>query len=70
LKGVTDTVEEMDVRFATADVAIVTAISRMSSYTTPGGETHRNERYVRTFIVVKRSGRWLIQQDQNTIVAP
>lgn len=70
LKGVTDTVEEMDVRFATGDAAIVTAVSRMSTYTTPDGVTHRNDRYIRTFVVVKRGGRWLIQQDQNTIVAP
>ena len=70
LKGVSDTVESMDVRFATADVAVVTAVSRMSTYTPPSGKPHVNERYIRTFVVVKRGGRWQIMQDQNTIVAP
>ena len=66
LKGVTDTPEEMDVRFATADVAVVTVPSRLSTFTTPDGVKHVNERQIRTFIVVKRSGKWLIMQDQNT----
>ncbi len=68
LKGVSDTIEDMDVRFATPDVAVVTVTSRMSTYTTPDGVKHENERHVRTFVVVKRSGRWRIMQDQNTIV--
>lgn len=69
LKGVSDTIEEMSVRFATADVAVVNVISRMSAYTTPDGIKHENERHFRTFVVVKRGGRWLIMQDQNTIIA-
>lgn len=68
LKGVSDTIEEMDVRFATPDVAVVTVTSRMSTYTTPDGAKHENERHIRTFAVVRRSGRWLIMQDQNTII--
>ena len=67
LKGVTDTVEEMSVRFATPDVAVVTVPSRVSTYTTPDGVRHENERQIRTFVVVKRGGKWLIMQDQNTI---
>lgn len=70
LKGVTDTVESMDVRFATADVAVATVISRVSTYTPPGGSPHVNERHLRTFVVVKRAGRWQIMHDQNTIVVP
>ena len=68
LKGVTDMVESIDVRFATADVAVVTATSRLSAYTTPDGVRHVNERHIRTFVVVKRGARWQIMQDQNTIV--
>ena len=68
LKGVTDTIESMDVRFATPSVAVVTVISQVSTYITPDGVRHQNERQIRTFVVVKRSGRWLIMQDQNTIV--
>jgi hypothetical protein len=37
LKGVADTPEEIWVRFATSDVAVVTAPSRVSAYTTPDG---------------------------------
>ena len=67
LKGVTDTVEEVSVRFATPDVAVVTVPSKISNYTTPDGVKHENERLIRTFVVVKRGGKWLIMQDQNTI---
>lgn len=69
LKGVTNTVEEMSARFATSSVAVVVATSRASTYTTPDGVTHQNDRERRTFVVVKRSGRWLVMQDQNTVVA-
>ena len=70
LKGVTDEFEMADIRFATADVAVATVVSRMSTYTTPDGAEHRNDRNIRTFVVVKRSGRWQIMQDHNTIIAP
>jgi uncharacterized protein (TIGR02246 family) len=69
LKGVSDTVEEMDVRLANADVAIVTVTSRMSTFTMPDGVRHENEQHIRTFVVVRRNDRWLIMQDQNTAVA-
>ena len=68
LKGVTDKVEEMDVRFADPSVAVVTVTSRISTYTTPDGIKHENDRHIRTFVVVRRNGRWLIMQDQNTII--
>lgn len=67
LRGVSDTVEEMVVRFATPEVAIVTVPSKLSTYTTPDGVKHENERQIRTFVVVKRGSRWLIMQDQNTV---
>jgi hypothetical protein len=51
-----ETVEDVSVRFATF------------TYTTPDGVTHENTRERRTFVVVKRSGRWLVMQDQATIV--
>jgi uncharacterized protein (TIGR02246 family) len=69
LKGVSATVEDLSVRFATPDVAVVTVISRASTFTTPDGVKHENERGIRTFVVVKRSGRWLIMQDQNTFIS-
>ena len=68
LKGVTDTVEEISVRFATPEVAVVTVPSRLSgTFTTPDGAKHENDRQIRTFVVVKRDNKWLIMQDQNTI---
>jgi hypothetical protein len=48
-------------------VAIATVYSRTSTFTTPNGVVHENEPRVRTFVVVKREGRWLIMQDQNTV---
>ena len=66
LKGVTDTPEEMDVRFAATDAAIVTVPSRMGPHTTPDGVRRENQKQIRTFVLVERDGRWLIIQDQNT----
>jgi len=68
LKGVSDTVEEMSVRFATCDAAVVTVTSVMSAFITPDGVKHENERHIRTFVVVKRGPRWLVMQDQNTAI--
>jgi uncharacterized protein (TIGR02246 family) len=70
LKGVSDTIQDMAVSFASPDVAVVTVTSRMSTFTTPDGVRHENEQHIRTFVVVKRAGRWLIMQDQNTAVVP
>ena len=68
LKGVSDTVEEVVVRFASSDVAVVTVTSRMSTFTMPDGVKHENEQHIRTFVVVQRNNHWLIMQDQNTAV--
>ena len=68
LKDTTDTIEDMDIRFATDDVAVGTVTSLMSPYTSPDGVKHGAERHIRTFVVVKRGGRWLIMQDHNTTV--
>ena len=66
LKGVTDTPEEIEVRFASIDTAIATVPSKMSPHTTPDGIRRENQAQIRTFILVKRGGQWLIMQDQNT----
>ena len=70
LKDVTETVGEMDVRFASPDVAVVTVVSTTSQFMTPDGVKHERERHIRTFVVVKRGERWLVMQDQNTTVSP
>ena len=69
LKDVTDTVEELAVRFASRSTAVVTVISRISIFVTPDGVRHENDRHIRTFVVVERDGRWLVMQDQNTIIS-
>ena len=66
LKGVTDTPENIQIRFASPDVAIATVPSRMSPHTTPDGVRRENQGQIRTFVVCLRGGRWVILQDQNT----
>jgi uncharacterized protein (TIGR02246 family) len=68
LKGTTDRIENMDVRFASPTVAVGTVTSIMSAFTMPDGVKHGAERHIRTFVVVKRGERWVIIQDQNTTV--
>ena len=69
LKGTTDVVQRMSIRFATSDVAVGTVDSVMSGYTLPNGVVHPEGRYIRSFVVVKRGERWLIMQDHNTPVS-
>jgi len=67
LNGVTDTPDAMSVRMAGPESAVVTVTSQVSRYVTPDGTVHENERQIRSFVVVKRAGRWLIRLDQNTV---
>lgn len=69
LRGVTDTPDSVAVRFATPDVAVATVPSQMTTFTTPDGVRHVDERQIRTFVVVRRQGGWRIMQDQNTVRA-
>jgi uncharacterized protein (TIGR02246 family) len=68
LKGVSDTMENLSIRFASDDVAVAIVTSRVGTYYLPNGTKHENERQRRCFIVVRRTGRWLIMQDQNTVI--
>ena len=68
LKGVTVTIESMDIRFATPDVAVGTIVSLGGAFTTPDGVKHGPGRSIQTFVVVRRDGRWQIMQDQNTLI--
>ena len=70
LKGVTDTPEDIAIRLATDDVAVATVTSTMSPYTGPDRVQRGPQKQVRTFVLVKRGGRWLIMQDHNTTVTP
>jgi uncharacterized protein (TIGR02246 family) len=69
LKGVTDMPSSIDVRFATDDVAVATVTSALSAFTGPDGVHRAAQRQVRTFVLVRRDGRWLIMQDHNTNIA-
>ena len=68
LKGVTMTIESMSIRFITPDVAIADVIHKVSNYTTPEGIKHENERQIKTYVVVKQKGTWLLTHDHNTII--
>jgi uncharacterized protein (TIGR02246 family) len=68
LKGVSDTVTQIDVRMAVPDVGVATVASDLGAFTTPDGVKHKPEHQIRTFVVVKRGPHWLIMQDQNTFV--
>jgi uncharacterized protein (TIGR02246 family) len=70
LKGAKETVESMDVRFAADSVAVGTVISVSSPFVAPDGTKHNVKRGIRTFVIVKRGGRWLIMQDHNTTIVP
>jgi uncharacterized protein (TIGR02246 family) len=68
LRGVTETIDETDIRFATSDVAVATVTSSASSFTTPDGVRRENPRQIRTFVLVKRAGLWQIMQDHASYV--
>ena len=68
LKGVTMQIESMDIRFLTADAAIADVIHKVDTYTTPDGVRHENERHIKTYVVVKKKGRWLLAQDHSTVI--
>jgi uncharacterized protein (TIGR02246 family) len=68
LKGVSMQIESMSVRFITPSVAIADVIHKMTSYTTPDGERHENERQIKTYVIARQKGKWLLAQDQNTVV--
>ena len=70
LKGVSITIESMTVHFVTPDVALVDAVHKSDSYVTPeDGVKHENERQIKTYVIVKRNGKWLLALDQNTLIS-
>ena len=68
LKGVTMQIESMDIRFITTEVAIADVIHKVDNFTTPDGVKHENERHIKTYVIVKKKGKWLLAQDHNTII--
>lgn len=69
LKGVRLTIDTMTTRFVTSDVAILNAVHTSDTYITPeDGIKHENEKQMKTYIVVRQKGKWLLMLDQNTII--
>jgi uncharacterized protein (TIGR02246 family) len=70
LKGIKITIDTMTIRFVTTDVAIVNIIHKSDTYVTPeDGIKHENERQIKTYIIVRQKGKWLLTLDQNTIIS-
>lgn len=61
-------IESMDIRFLTPDVAIADVIHKVDNFTTPDGVKHENERHIKTYVIVKKKGKWLLAQDHNTVI--
>jgi uncharacterized protein (TIGR02246 family) len=70
LKGVSMTTDSMTIRFITPDVAIADVFHKLSTYELPAGVKHENEREIKTYVIVKQKGKWLLTLDQNTTIAP
>ena len=70
LKGVNMRIETMDIRFITSNVAIADVIHQIDNYTTPDGVQHTNERHIKTYVIVREKDKWLLTQDNNTIIQP
>ena len=68
LNGVTMEIDSMMVRFITPDVAIADVIHKISTFELPPGVKHENERHLKTYVLVKKNGKWLLTHDQNTII--
>jgi len=70
LRGISITTESMTVHFVTPDVALVNAIHKSDRYVTPeDGIAHENEKQMKTYVVVRQNGKWLLALDQNTIIS-
>jgi uncharacterized protein (TIGR02246 family) len=70
LKGIKITIETMTIRFVATDVAVINAIHKSDTYITPeDGIKHEHERQMKTYIIVRQKGKWLLTLDQNTIIS-
>ena len=68
LKGVTMTTDSMRIKFIKPDVAIVTAYHTIDTYITPDSVRHVNEQQIKSYVVVKEDGKWLLTMDHNTSI--
>ncbi|HEY3372397.1 MAG TPA: SgcJ/EcaC family oxidoreductase [Prolixibacteraceae bacterium] len=70
LKGVHMNIETMEIRFLVPTVAVADVIHLMDDFTTPDHKSHLHERQIKTYVIVKQEGKWLLAHDQNTVIAP
>jgi uncharacterized protein (TIGR02246 family) len=69
LKGVAMQIQSIDIRFLTSEEAIAdVVIHSVGNFTTPDGVRHENERHIKSYVVVKEKGRWLLAHDHNTVI--
>jgi len=68
LKGVTMTIESMEIRFVTPTVAVADVTHLISPFELPIGVINENQRNIKTYVVVKQKDKWLLSHDHNTVV--
>lgn len=68
LKNVSMTTDSMKLRFIKPDVALVVAYHTMDDYVTPDSVKHVNQKQIKTYVVVKDDGKWMLTLDHNTVV--
>lgn len=66
LKNVSMTTDSMKVRFVSPEVALVTGYHSMDPYVTPDSVRHENVRQIKSYVIVKQKGKWLLTLDHNT----
>lgn len=69
LKGVRMKIEQIEIRFLTPTVAVADVVHLIDNYTTPDNLIHKNERQIKTYIIVKQEGKWLLAHDHNTVIS-
>jgi uncharacterized protein (TIGR02246 family) len=68
LKDISMTTDSLKIRFIKPDVALVTAYHTMDDFVTPDNVKHVNEVNIKSYVVVKQDGNWLLTLDHNTPV--
>jgi uncharacterized protein (TIGR02246 family) len=59
----------LEIRFLSPTVAVADVIHLVDNFTTPDGKKHINEQNIKTYIVVKDKGKWLLTHDHNTVIS-
>jgi len=70
LKDAKIAIDKMTIRMLSPDAAIVTVVHKINSYTDERAVKYTNQQQVKTFVVVKQAGKWLLAVDQSTVIVP